>query len=86
MLSVTEPMPAAEFPSVVPDLKVQCSLCLHNIILSQETFDSHQWVKCTTCGYNQPLRKVPSGKDMAIFGAIVGGVYLATIIAVLIIR
>ena len=64
---------------------IQCSLCLHEIAVSQEESTSH-YVQCPRCDYHQPLAKTPRGRDIAIFGGAVAAVYLATIVALLIAR
>ncbi len=67
---------------------VQCSLCLHEIVLpfqlTEET--SKGYVKCPRCEYNQPTTKKPRSRDMVVFSVTIGVVYLTTIVAVLLSR
>ena len=67
---------------------IQCSLCLHEITLPGDSTEakSRGWVQCPRCEYHQPLSKIPRGRDLAIFGGVIGAVYITTIVAVLLMR
>lgn len=67
---------------------VQCSLCLHEIVLPEaDTAESKKgYVQCPRCEYHQPTTKKPRSRDMVVFSVTIGVVYIATIVAVLLSR
>ncbi|MFN8016182.1 MAG: hypothetical protein U0R17_06225 [Acidimicrobiia bacterium] len=43
-------------------------------------------MKCPNCGYKQPIKNMPRFKDIAAFSSVIIGVYVTTIIALLLNR
>lgn len=87
MSAVTDPALQIEDNSS-PRHSIQCQSCLNEIIYSdsdQSVIDKN-FASCSRCGYKQPIKSMPTGRDMAIFGSVIASVYFATIVFVLIIR
>lgn len=82
---MAEPLAMSEPPTNVST--IQCSLCLHDIeYVPDDSKSGTTWVFCPRCEYRQPTSKMPRLKDLGIFGAVVGTIYIATIVAVFLMR